>query len=76
MKCNRNPVVWRGVYLNFSRTSDGRLQPHFRDVSLTGSYDRALFPYAVANELHKALKELYPDDRVEESGLSQSQREC
>ena len=74
-KVHRNPIVWRGKYINVSRTSRGRLQPHFREVSLGDILERDLFPYKVAAELYQAQKDLKVN-LVEGSGLNFSQREC
>ena len=74
-KEQRNPVVWRGKYINVSRTSSGRLQPHFRELSLGDILERDLFPYKVAAELYQAQKDLKVN-LVEGSGLNFSQREC
>ena len=57
-KEHRNPIVWRGKYINVSRTSSGRLQPHFRELSLGDILERDLFPYKVAAELYQAQKDL------------------
>ena len=57
-KVHRNPIVWRGKYINVSRTSSGRLQPHFRELSLGDILERDLFPYKVATELYQAQKDL------------------
>ena len=57
-KVHRNPIVWRGKYINVSRTSSGRLQPHFRELSLGDILERDLFPYKVAAELYQAQKDL------------------
>ena len=74
-KVHRNPIVWRGKYINVSRTSSGRLQPHFRELSLGDILERDLFPYKVAAELYQAQKDLKVN-LVEGSGLDFSQREC
>ena len=74
-KVHRNPIVWRGKYINVSRTSSGRLQPHFRELSLGDILERDLFPYKVAAELYQAQKDLKVN-LVEGSGLNFSQREC
>ena len=55
---HRNPIVWRGEYATVSRTSSGRLQPHFRELSLGDILERDLFPYKVAAELYQAQKDL------------------
>ena len=67
-KVHRNPIVWRGKYINVSRTSSGRLQPHFRELSLGDILERDLFPYKVAAELYQAQKDLKVN-LVEGSGL-------
>ena len=67
-KVHRNPIVWRGKYINVSRTSSGRLQPHFRELSLGDILERDLFPYKVATELYQAQKDLKVN-LVEGSGL-------
>ena len=67
-KVHRNPIVWRGKYINVSRTSSGRLQPHFRELSLGDILVRDLFPYKVAAELYQAQKDLKVN-LVEGSGL-------
>ena len=74
-KVHRNPIVWRGKYINVSRTSSGRLQPHFRELSLGGILERDLFPYKVAAELYQAQKDLKVN-LEEGSGLDFNQREC
>ena len=74
-KVHRNPIVWRGKYINVSRTSSGRLQPHFRELSLGDILERDLFPYKVAAELYQAQKDLKVN-LVEGSGLDFNQREC
>ena len=74
-KVHRNPIVWRGKYINVSRTSSGRLQPHFRELSLGDILERDLFPYKVAAELYQAQKDLKVN-LIEGSGLDFNQREC
>ena len=65
-KVHRNPVVWRGETLNFSRSASGRLQPHFKEANLSDAHSREVFPYKVAADLHQGLKEL-SNDLEEES---------
>ena len=60
-KVHRNPIVWRGETLNFSRSASGRLQPHFKEANLSDKYSRDVFPYKVAADLHQGLKELSND---------------
>ena len=60
-KVHRNPVVWRGETLNFSRSASGRLQPHFKEANLSDAHSREVFPYKVAADLHQGLKELTKD---------------
>ena len=60
-KVHRNPVVWRGETLNFSRSASGRLQPHFKEANLSDKWSRDNFPYKVAADLHQGLKELTKD---------------
>ena len=74
-KEQRNPVVWRGKYINVSRTSSGRLQPHFRELSLGDILERDLFPYKVAAELYQAQKDLKVN-LVEGSGLNFNPTAC
>ena len=65
-KVHRNPVVWRGETLNFSRSASGRLQPHFKEANLSDAHSREVFPYKVAADLHQGLEEL-SNDLEEES---------
>ena len=65
-KVHRNPIVWRGETLNFSRSASGRLQPHFKEANLSDAHSREVFPYKVAADLHQGLKEL-SNDLEEES---------
>ena len=65
-KVHRNPVVWRGETLNFSRSASGKLQPHFKEANLSDAHSREVFPYKVAADLHQGLKEL-SNDLEEES---------
>ena len=65
-KVHRNPVVWRGETLNFSRSASGSLQPHFKEANLSDAHSREVFPYKVAADLHQGLKEL-SNDLEEES---------
>ena len=65
-KVHRNPVVWRGETLNFSRSASGRLQPHFKEADLSDKYSRDVYPYKVCSDLHQGLKEL-SNDLEEES---------
>ena len=65
-KVHRNPIVWRGETLNFSRSASGRLQPHFKEANLSDKYSTDVFPYKVAADLHQGLKEL-SNDLEEES---------
>ena len=74
-KVHRNPIVWRGKYINVSRTSSGRLPPPFRELSLGVILERDLFPYKVAAELYQAHKDLKVN-LIEGSGLDFNQREC
>ena len=74
-KVHRNPIVWRGKYINVSRTSSGRLQPHFRELSLGDILERDLFPYKVATELYQAQKDLKVN-LVEGSGLDFNPTAC
>ena len=74
-KVHRNPIVWRGKYINVSRTSSGRLQPHFRELSLGDILERDLFPYKVAAELYQAQKDLKVN-LVEGSGLNINPAAC
>ena len=74
-KVHRNPIVWRGKYINVSRTSSGRLQPHFRELSLGDILERDLFPYKVAAELYQAQKDLKVN-LVEGSGLDFNPTAC
>ena len=74
-KVHRNPIVWRGKYINVSRTSSGRLQPHFRELSLGDILERDLFPYKVAAELYQAQKDLKVN-LVEGSGLDFNPTPC
>ena len=67
-KVHRNPIVWRGETLNFSRSASGRLQPHFKEADLSDKYNRDVFPYKVAADLHQGLKEL-SNDLEEESNV-------
>ena len=67
-KVHRNPIVWRGETLNFSRSASGRLQPHFKEANLSDKYSRDVFPYKVAADLHQGLKEL-TNDLEEESNV-------
>ena len=74
-KVHRNPIVWRGKYINVSRTASGRLQPHFRELSLGDILERDLFPYKVAAELYQAQKDLKVN-LVEGSGLNLNPTAC
>ena len=74
-KVHRNPIVWRGKYINVSRTSSGRLQPHFRELTLGDILERDLFPYKVAAELYQAQKDLKVN-LVEGSGLDFNPTAC
>ena len=65
-KVHRNPIVWRGETLNFSRSASGRLQPHFKEANLSDAHSREVFPYKVAADLHQGRKEL-SNDLEEES---------
>ena len=67
-KVHRNPVVWRGETLNFSRSASGSLQPHFKEANLSDAHSREVFPYKVAADLHQGLKEL-SNDLEEESNI-------
>ena len=60
-KVHRNPIVWRGETLNFSRSASGRLQPHFKEANLSDKWSRDNFPYKVAADLHQGLQELSND---------------
>ena len=68
-KVHRNPVVWRGETLNFSRSASGSLQPHFKEANLSDAHSREVFPYKVAADLHQGLKELSNDLEEESCGV-------
>ena len=74
-KVHRNPIVWRGKYINVSRTSSGRLQPHFREISLADRLEGDLLPYRVAADLCHAQKDLKVN-LVEGSGLDLNPTAC
>ena len=74
-KVHRNPVVWRGETLNFSRSASGKLQPHFKEANLSDAHSREVFPYKVAADLHQAQKDLKVN-LVEGSGLDFNHSLC
>ena len=74
-KVHRNPIVWRGNYINVTQDEYGHLQPHFRKLNLADKHEGDLIPYCVHAELYQAQKDLKVN-LVEGSGLNFSQREC
>ena len=74
-KVHRNPIVWRGNYINVTQDEYGHLQPHFRKLNLADKHEGDLIPYCVHAELYQAQKDLKVN-LVEGSGLDFSQREC
>ena len=74
-KVHRNPVVYRGNYINVTQDEYGHLQPHFRKLNLADKHEGDLIPYCVHAELYQAQKDL-KINLVEGSGLDFNQREC
>ena len=57
-KVHRNPIVWRGKYINVTQDEYGHLQPHFRKLNLADKHEGDLIPYCVHAELYQAQKDL------------------
>ena len=74
-KVHRNPIVWRGKYINVTQDEYGHWQPHFRKLNLADKHEGDLIPYCVHAELYQAQKDLKVN-LVEGSGLDFNQREC
>ena len=74
-KVHRNPIVWRGNYINVTQDEYGHLQPHFRKLNLADKHEGDLIPYCVHAELYQAQKDLKVN-LEEGSGLGLNQREC
>ena len=74
-KVHRNPIVWRGNYINVTQDEYGHWQPHFRKLNLADKHEGDLIPYCVHAELYQAQKDLKVN-LEEGSGLGLNQREC